>query len=251
MSRIKTDKVLRAESLSVSIHGKQILSEISLEVQEGQRIAILGRSGAGKSTLLGALVADPSPSKGTVELLRRSVGDLSSSEMRELRQKCAHISQGFDLVGEFSALENVLLGDFAKYRIPRLWRWSYKKDSISRATELLERFGLSEKSNQRVGTMSGGERQRVAIARALISNPKVLFADEPVSALDVESSRMVLADLMGISEQGVVVIAAMHQIDLALTWATDLLVIADGRQIASGPVENFTVKQLDSLISSS
>lgn len=251
MPRIGESVIVRAESVGVTIAGNEILSNISLELKEGQRLAILGRSGAGKSTLLGTLVADPLPSKGNVELLGRSLHVLESSELRDIRTQCAHISQGFDLIGEFSALENVLLGDFARYRLPRLWSWSYSKNSVRRATSLLDDFRLGDKLHQRVDTMSGGERQRVAIARALLSSPKILFADEPVSALDIEASRMVLNDLTEISHQGVAVIAALHQIDLALTWATDLLVLGAGQQISFGPVEKYTAQQLDQLITNS
>jgi phosphonate transport system ATP-binding protein len=249
VQRIANREVLRADRLCVSIAGREILTDVDLSVFSGERVAVLGKSGAGKSTLLGSLVASPTPTSGTLKILGKNLANLSTKELRLLRQRTGHISQGFDLVDDLSAIENVLLGDFAKYRIPRLWSWTYSNSSNQRAKTLLSNFNLTEKALQRAGSLSGGERQRVAIARALMSEPRVIFADEPISALDVDSSKIVLEDLKQVANDGVAVIAALHQIEAALGWATQIVVLSNGRVVAQGPVSQFNNSKLTALIS--
>jgi phosphonate transport system ATP-binding protein len=242
--------VILLRNAGVAIEGNRILENISAEVLRGQRVAIVGKSGAGKSTLLGALVADPQATEGSIVVLGHQTQGLTPRSLRQLRRKTSHISQGFDLVPDLSALENVLIGDFSRYWFPRLWSWSYRRDSRERAAQLLQRFGLEAKSRQRVGTLSGGERQRVAIARALMSDPEILLADEPISALDSLSAGQVMTSLEEISQDGVTVIAALHQWDVALKWATHILILSQGRVVAQGGAQDFEIGTVQHLIES-
>ena len=237
------------DGLSIELSGKTILSDISLQISPGDRVAIIGKSGAGKSTLLGAMVGIPAPTAGKSVLLGCDLSNAPKKEIRSARRKTGHISQGFDLVDEISALENVLLGEFAAYRVPRVWAWTYSKKTRGKALALIEKLGMADQVLQRAGTMSGGERQRVAIARSLMSSPAILFADEPVSALDENSSRLVMADLHRVSEAGVAVVAALHQLDLALQWATHVVFLSKGRAVQVGQVKDFNSATLKLLMS--
>lgn len=241
---------LKASELEVSILERVILRDISLEVFSGERVAVLGPSGAGKSTLLGSLVGDPIQQSGQISLFGTELSSLNSKALRQLRRQTAHLSQGYDLVRDISAIENVLLGDFARYRIPRIARWLYPKSAQERALALMERFGIGEKANQRAATLSGGERQRVAISRALISEPEILFADEPISALDAKSGKAVMEYLSEVSRDGVAVIAALHQWEVALAWATKVIVLVDGRIVAQGPTSKFELSDIEKLVKS-
>ena len=248
MHQALTDPIVEASGLEIQLGGKGILQDICFSVLTGQRVAVLGRSGAGKSTLLRSLVGMPLPSDGTLEIFGQDSKSYSKRGLQLARQKIAHISQGYDLVDELSSLENVLLGSFAKFRFPRLWKWSYPKKTIEHGIQLLRDFDLSDQIDQPAGSLSGGQRQRVAIARALISSPSMLIADEPVSALDAHTSKQVLADLKEVANQGVAVVAAMHQVDLAIDWATHLLVLSEGRIIDSGESSRFNPAEVTELI---
>lgn len=242
------EALLSASGLSIELDGRTILSDINLTVQKGERLAILGKSGAGKSTLLRGLVGFPVASSGDLFLFGTAIASLSNQEKKRTRQKVGHISQGFDLVDELSGLENVLLGAFSQFVVPRLWSFTYPKKTRDRAKELMHDLGLEAKSHQPARSLSGGERQRVAIARSLMGEPKMIFADEPVSALDIHSSQIVLDELKGVSQTGVAIVAAMHQVDLALGWAKNILVLFEGAVVAHGPAENFTREEISRLI---
>jgi phosphonate transport system ATP-binding protein len=239
-----SESVLELTGLSVDLSSHQVLKNINLRVDRGQRLAVIGKSGAGKSTLLGAMVGTPVPTKGEVSLFEANLSSISKHQLRILRQKTGHVSQSYDLVEDLSLFENVLLGDFASYKFPRFFPWMYRHGSKVKALELLERFGLAQLANQRAGTLSGGESQRAAIVRALMCGPEIIFADEPISALDVDSSARVLSDLKEVSSSGVAVVAALHQIDSALDWATDIVLLANGEIVAQGPAEQFTLDEL-------
>jgi phosphonate transport system ATP-binding protein len=247
-AKVNKVPILEARGLSLRIKENQILENVSLSMGAGDRLALVGRSGAGKSSLMGALVHDPAPTSGEVQIGGRSLSRQSSRVVRYLRRKTAHITQGFDLVDDLSALENVLLGTFASYRLPRIWSWTHSSKNVDKALALLDQFSLRDKSNQRAGSLSGGERQRVAIARALISDPLVLFADEPISALDEVSGLQVMRDLFETSQSGVAIIAALHQLEIATEWATHIMVLSEGRVLASGEANQFTIQGLQRLI---
>lgn len=246
------DKALiQAVGLSVRLGGLTVVKNLRLEVNAGDRIAILGKSGAGKSTLLRGLVGFPALSKGDLYLFGESLATSRSIDIRRLRSMTSHISQGFDVIDDLSSVENVLLGDFEFKRLPSLANLFHSKQAREKALQILEKYGLLDKSETPVSQLSGGERQRVAIARALISNPRVIFADEPVSALDVETGRMVMQDLERISESGVAVVAALHQVELALDWAKKIVVMSKGEILAQGDSSSFDSGMIKSLIAKS
>lgn len=166
----------------------RVLQAITLDIQEGETVAIVGSSGSGKSTLLHILGTLARPGGGEVRFCGKNMAALSAAEQAELRNKSmGFVFQFHHLLPEFTALENVamqaLIGGMAQ------------KEALARAGQALERVGIADRADFAVNLLSGGERQRAAIARAIVQQPKVLLADEPTGNLDEKNGRLI-ADLL-------------------------------------------------------
>ncbi|MGB0452171.1 MAG: ABC transporter ATP-binding protein [Bacteriovoracaceae bacterium] len=161
----------------------KVLEGVNLQIQKGQKVAIIGPSGSGKSTLLDIISGVTLPSKGSVEICSQMISNSNSNERAKLRlEKIGFVFQNFHLFSHFTALENILFPLSLK-GIP---------DSESIAIDYLDKVGLSHRKDHLPSEMSGGERQRVAIARALAVKPEVLIADEPSGSLDVENGNKIV-----------------------------------------------------------
>lgn len=166
-----------------------VLSDVSLTINDGEHVAIVGASGSGKSTLLSLMSGMDTPDKGSVSIGGRDLRSLTDVELAMLRNKeIAIIFQSFELVPSFSALENVMLPlDIGK------------SGGQSNAESALAEVGLSHRMEHLPSMLSGGEEQRVAIARALVQNPNILFADEPTGNLDHVTGRQILSLIKGVA----------------------------------------------------
>ncbi len=183
-------------------------------------LALTGRSGSGKTTLLNLLSGLDRPTSGAASFRGQDLSRLPEKDLVELRRrKIGFVFQSFGLMPLLSAQENV---ELPLHIIGISWR-----DRRRRAAEVLESVGLGSRAKHRPYELSGGEQQRVSIARALVTNPEVVFADEPTGELDTTTARAITAILQEISAQGTTVITATH--DLALAGAGDRqLEMADG-----------------------
>lgn len=203
--------MLRVDNLSLRIRLENdtltILQGVSLEINRGESVAIVGRSGSGKTTLLGLLAGLDTPTEGTVELDGAVISQLSEDERAELRaSRVGFVFQSFQLLPALTALENVMLP----------LELAGMKDPESRARELLERVGLGQRLNHTPRQLSGGEQQRVAIARAFASDPVILFADEPTGNLDSRTGADISDLLMNLNrEQGTTLVLVTHDDQLA------------------------------------
>ncbi|GAB1691476.1 ABC transporter ATP-binding protein [Krasilnikovia sp. M28-CT-15] len=202
------------------------LRGVSLTVEPGDYVAIVGTSGSGKSTLMHLLGALDQPTSGQLLIGGRDVATLSAGEMARLRNETiGFVFQSFHLLARTTAQDNVAL--------PLVYRGIGRRERRRRAAALLDRVGLGHRVGHRPNQMSGGEQQRVAIARALVTGPSVLLADEPTGNLDSATGRSVLALLESLNADGVAVVLVTHDRDVAAR-ARRQIVMRDGL-IVDGP----------------
>lgn len=245
------DDLLRVEGVHFGYTPDQpILRDLSFSVRPMERVAILGRSGAGKTTLLRSVVGIHQPESGTITTLGRRTDQLNRRSLRELRTEVGLIFQGYSLVGVSSALENVLMGSLGRLRGPRLGAWSYGRERVAEARDLLERVGMLEFAERRLDSLSGGQQQRVAIARALMQRPRLLLADEPISSLDTDTADEILNLMTEVAQaEGLAVVASLHQVDKALEWATRVIGLVGGELVLDAPAAELSREKLGGIYS--
>jgi len=197
------------------------LSDVTMTVDPGEFLCVVGHSGSGKSTLLGLISGIDRPTRGTVHVGETAVQALSESAMSRWRGRSVGIVfQFFQLLPTLTAAENVMLPmDFCR-TVPT-------RDRRARALELLDRVGVADQADKLPNTLSGGQQQRVAIARALANRPPVLLADEPTGNLDSRTAREVLDVFAGLAAEGQTVVMATHD-GAARRVASRVLALADG-----------------------
>lgn len=206
-----------------------VLKDVSLHVEEGEYVAIMGPSGSGKSTLMNIVGCLDRPTSGEYELAGRNVLSLNDKQLADLRlNSIGFVFQNFQLLPRMTALDNVAL--------PLLYAGVRKKTRRISAREALVRVGLEERVNFKPTQLSGGQKQRVAIARAMVNHPKILLADEPTGALDSKSSRQVMELFQTLNDEGVTVIMITHDRGIA-GYAKRVVDIFDGELMEHREVE--------------
>jgi putative ABC transport system ATP-binding protein len=196
------------------------LRGVSLRIEQGEFVAIMGASGSGKSTLMNVLGCLDRPTRGKYILDGREVESLSRNELATVRnQVLGFVFQSFNLLPRTSAQENV--------ELPMLYADVSSKQRKARARASLERVGLGDRAKHHPNQLSGGQQQRVAIARALVTEPKVILADEPTGNLDSRTSTEVMALFQELGKGGITVIVVTHEPDIA-EYASRVIVIKDG-----------------------
>lgn len=200
------------------------LDGVSLSIDEGDFVAIMGASGSGKSTMLNILGCLDTPTSGSYLLDGIEVAARSRKDLAFIRnQKLGFVFQNFNLLPRTSAIEQVELPDLYLGRLSR-------KERRQRALELLKRVGLGGRGTHTPSQLSGGQQQRVAIARALMNNPPVLFADEPTGNLDTKSSVEIMNLFTELSREGITIVMVTHEDDIA-AYAARHLVMKDGKLV--------------------
>lgn len=195
-------------SITSDNSGLSILSDINLSIEKGQSVAITGASGSGKTTLLGILAGLDSATSGDIELLGQSMAGLNEDQRAALRKsRVGFVFQSFQLLEHLSAVENVLLPLELDESV---------KQAKSQAEQALQQVGLGERMNHLARQLSGGEQQRVALARAFVTQPEILFADEPTGNLDSHTGEEVIQLLFDMQKQsGTTLVLVTHDDDLA------------------------------------
>lgn len=238
---------IRVQGLRKEFAGGDVvaLDDVTLTVDPGQLVVIIGLSGSGKSTFLRHLNGLHAPTSGQVEVLGRDVASLRGRHLRELRRDVGFIFQHFNIVGRLTVLENVLSGALGRLRGPRYGVLTYSATLRREALEQLDRVGLADRAFQRTNTLSGGQQQRVAIARTLMQKPRIVLADEPVASLDPEISGQVMEVLFRVTaEDGLTVVCSLHQVELALGWAQRMVGLRDGQLVLDRDAEGLTTDEV-------
>ena len=205
---------------------------ISLDIQPGEFVAIMGASGSGKSTLMNTLGCLDRPTSGSYVLDGIDVSGLDRGARADLRnQKLGFVFQGFNLLARTSAQENVELPMlYSPQRVPAA-------EMRRRALAALAIVGLADRADHLPSQLSGGQQQRVAIARALVNQPRLLLADEPTGNLDSRTSIEVMGVFQSLNEQGITLVMVTHELDVA-SYCKRILVVRDGLVVRDEPVQN-------------
>ena len=204
---------------------------VTLDIDKGEFVAIVGKSGSGKSTLMNIIGALDVPTSGKYLLGGKDVGKLSDNQLADIRNEMiGFVFQQYNLLPRMNILENV--------ELPLLYAHVSSREREKRAMEALEKVGLAEKAKQMPNQLSGGQQQRVSIARALAANPSLILADEPTGALDSKTSRQVLDFFKKIYEDGNTVIMITHDNSIAIE-AKRVIRIADGKINFDGSSEEY------------
>ncbi len=187
---------------------KKALKNISLEINDGELVAITGKSGAGKSTLLNIIACLDMPTSGKYYIDGNDVSSASASEMAHIRNNYfGVVTQTPFLIDNITPLENVI--------VPLMYDKKNKKSRYARAVQVLSSVGLDSGLKVKTAVLSGGEQQRVSIARAIVNNSSVILADEPTGNLDLENSRIIMQILLNINKEGKTIIIITHDADIA------------------------------------
>ncbi len=185
------------------------INSISVRINKGEYVAIMGPSGSGKSTFMNIIGCLDTPTKGQYILNGKDVSKLEDNKLAEIRNKeIGFVFQTFNLLPRYSSLENVIL--------PMIYAGVPKEKRIKRGKEVLESVALTDRSNHKPNELSGGQRQRVAIARALVNNPSIILADEPTGNLDSKTSIDIMNLFTEIHSKGNTIILVTHEEDIAM-----------------------------------
>src|SRR3954469_21458108 len=207
----------------------EALRGVSVDVDAGEFVAVMGPSGSGKSTLLNILGCFDRPTRGRYRLAGEDVSELGPDALAETRNRTlGFVFQSFNLLSRTTALENV--------ELPLVYAGVHPAVRRARATEALQRVGLGNRLRHHPSQLSGGQQQRVAIARALVNRPRVILADEPTGNLDSRSSVEMMALLQELGDEGITVVLVTHEPDIA-SYARRVVVVRDGRIEEDRPAE--------------
>jgi putative ABC transport system ATP-binding protein len=238
-SLIRLENIVKIYRLGeVEVHA---LRGVSIEVNEGEFVAIMGPSGSGKSTLMNIIGCLDTPTSGKYYLEGIEVSRLSRNELAKIRnKKIGFVFQTFNLLPRTSALENV--------ELPLFYNNTSAKERKKKAMEALKAVGLEGREKHTSAQLSGGEQQKVAIARALVTNPSIILADEPTGNLDTRSSIEIMSIFQKLNDEGRTIILVTHENEIS-QYAKRLVKIRDGKIVSDGLIEKRrdANKELESL----
>lgn len=213
--------VLVVDHLKKNYGKVNILNDISLQIDPGQFVVIMGSSGAGKTTLLDCVSGMDTPDSGSVNLLNTSLGKISNKKLSDIRaNQMGFVFQDFRLLDDMSLLDNLLIRGYLTQK---------KSDALAQAKILLEKVELTQRENNYPSQLSGGQKQRGAIARALMNNPQIIFADEPTGALNSSSTEQVLDTLSNVNQNMNATILMVTHDTKAAIHGRKVIYLSDGK----------------------
>ncbi|GJD98849.1 MULTISPECIES: phosphonate ABC transporter ATP-binding protein [Methylobacterium] len=233
--------MLVVENLTRQYGARRAVDGVSLRIEPGSFVGVIGRSGAGKSTLLRMINRLQDPSGGRILFGDTDVTALRGSALRAWRGRCAMIFQQFNLVGRLDVLTNVLMGRLNHVPAHRSLLKLWSEEDRALALAALESFDMGGFAAARADQLSGGQQQRVAIARALVQEPEIILADEPVASLDPRNTRLVMDALAEANRRyGITVLCNLHSLDLARAYCDRLVGLSAGRVVFEGRAFDLT-----------
>ena len=229
-------------------NGVKAMDDVSLEISQGEFVAIIGLSGAGKSTLIRTINKMIDISAGKLTVNGTDVSTLKGKSLRKFRRKIGMVFQSFNLISRISVINNVLSARVAELSLFRVLFGLYSRQDKVLALESLDKVGILEKAYIRADQLSGGQQQRVALARTLAQKPEIVLADEPVAALDPVMADVVMEDFRRINRDlRITVIINIHHVDLALQYADRIIGIREGKIVYDGPTSAITEGELKAI----
>lgn len=240
--------MIKMKELTLGYKKEKILKDVNLKVKKGEFIGIIGPSGAGKSTLLMAITGGIKVFDGKFEVLDFDLNNIKKKNLIKLREQVGVIFQGYNLVDRLSVLDNVVSGMLKDIPLSRAIIKLYREKELKKAKEYMDVVDITKHSLKRCDELSGGQRQRVAIARALAAEPKIILADEPVSALDPKSAKKVMEILRKINKvYGVTVIANLHHLEYAKEYCERIIGVNNGTVLFDDKSEKLTDKLVEKI----
>ncbi len=214
---------------------------VSLTIESGQFVGVIGRSGAGKSTMLRLINRLVDPDDGSISFNGIEITTLKGKALRTWRRDCAMIFQQFNLVERLDVLTNVLIGRLSEHGFISSMAMQFTDEERTMALMALNRLDLVPQALQRAGTLSGGQQQRVAIAKALVQQPKIMLADEPIASLDPANATRVMDGLRQINrEDKITVLVNLHTLDTARAYCDRIIAMRLGRIMFDGSASQLT-----------
>jgi ABC-type polar amino acid transport system ATPase subunit len=225
------DPIIRIRNVSKTFGAVEALNNVSLDIQKGQVVVIIGPSGSGKSTLLRCINHLEVETSGEILVEGERVNG-NQKHLNQLRTKIGMVFQQFNLYPHLTVLENITLAQ-------RVVRKISPEQAIENARIQLKRVGIEQKADSYPAQLSGGQQQRVAIARALAMNPTIMLFDEPTSALDPEMIKEVLDVMMNLAKDGITMVVVTHEMGFARAAADEIVFMDGGQIIEKAPAQDF------------
>lgn len=239
---------LELRGLTKVFGGKPAVDGVTLSIEPGSFVGVIGRSGAGKSTLLRMVNRLVDPSAGSIVYADVDVTHLRGRGLHAWRAQAAMVFQQFNLVGRLDVLTNVMLGRLYRMSGPRALLGLWSADERALAMAALEQFDMADLAAQRAESLSGGQQQRVALARALAQEPQLILADEPIASLDPRNTHLVMESLARLHRDfGLTVICNLHSVELARQYCSRLIGMSRGQVVFDGPPAALTEQSVHSL----
>ncbi len=228
--------------------GTHALRDLSMSVESGELVAVIGSSGAGKSTLMRNINRLVDPTGGSVRFFGQEVTGLGFRSLRQIRREIGMIFQHFNLVNRSSAVHNVLHGKLGYAGALRGGFGHFTRAEVEEALMILDRVGLSDQAFKRADELSGGQKQRVGLARAICQKPRLILADEPIASLDPGASERVMQYLSDICRQDrITAMVSLHQVEYARDFASRMIGLREGDVMFDATTDHWNDDMIDAL----